>query len=91
MAISATFRVPGMHAEQYRRVISELEAAGLGAPEGRTYHVASLDADGMTVLDVWDSEETLGRFAETLVPIIASTGVTPPVPVIRPVQNVIPG
>jgi hypothetical protein len=89
MAITAYFRVPGMHPPQYEQIIAGLEAAGLGAPDGRLYHVASLADDGMHVLDVWDSEEKLGRFAERLIPIIISTGVTPPQPEVGPAHKVI--
>jgi hypothetical protein len=45
----------------------------------------------LTVLDVWDSEEALGRFAERLMPIVAAAGATPPPPEIRSVRNVIAG
>jgi hypothetical protein len=91
MAIIAYFRVPDMSPAQYDRIIDGLEAAGLGAPEGRRYHVAALADEGMTVLDVWDAEELLNRFAERLMPLVASTGVNPPQPEVRPAHNFIAG
>ncbi|HYE94857.1 MAG TPA: hypothetical protein VD962_01510 [Rubricoccaceae bacterium] len=91
MPITAYFRVPDMSPAQYDRIIAGLEAAGLGAPEGRRYHVASLGEDGMTVLDVWDSAEQFAQFGERLMPIVASVGVNPPQPEVRPAHSVIVG
>lgn len=88
MAITAVFDTV-MTRQQYDQVVKGLEAAGLGAPDGRLYHVASIAKDRVFVVDVWESEEQLGKFAEKLTPIIAGTGATPPKPVITPVHNII--
>ncbi len=77
MAIVAYFEVDFTQ-EQYDQVLSGLAAKGLEAPTGRQYHVAWNTPQGWRVLDVWDSEETLGKFAEDLMPIIVGTGATPP-------------
>ncbi|RMD97969.1 MAG: hypothetical protein D6814_08495 [Calditrichaeota bacterium] len=91
MAITVVFQVPGMTAAQYDRVITDLEAKGLGAPDGRMFHLASSTADGWFVVDVFESQEKLGRFAEDLMPILAAAGVTPPEPVVYPLHNMIAG
>ena len=91
MPITAFFDVPGMSAKQYDQTIAALEAKGLGAPDGRLYHVAWSTPDGWCVLDVWESEEKLGQFAEALVPIILGIGATPPKPQIYPAYNIIEG
>ena len=90
MAIVAYFE-PEFTQQQYEQTVRDLAAKGLGAPTGRQYHVSWNTPQGWRVLDVWDSEETLGKFAETLMPIIAGMGVTPPKPQIFPVHNIIKG
>ncbi|MGH2746530.1 MAG: hypothetical protein ACRDKB_01220 [Actinomycetota bacterium] len=91
MATTAVFDVPGMTAAQYDQVIAELEAAGAGAPAGRLYHVASQKPGGWLVVDVWESEEALGAFAETLMPLLSKAGVEPPQPAVLRTHNVIGG
>ncbi len=91
MAVTAVFEVPGMTSQQYDTVIKNLEARGAGAPDGRLYHVASPTPDGWLVVDVWESEEKLGKFAETLMPVLASAGVQPPAPKVYKAHNIIEG
>ena len=76
MAIVAEFNIPGMTADQYDRVVQELEAKGAGAPKGRTFHVAGPTDTGWRVVDVWESEEHLDRFGETLIPVLVAADVT---------------
>ncbi len=90
MAIVAYFETDFTQ-QQYDQVLSGLAAKGLQAPTGRQYHVTWNTPQGWRVLDVWDSEETLGKFAEDLMPIISGTGATPPQPQIFPVYNIIKG
>ena len=89
--ITVLFDVPGMTSDQYDRSIKELEAVNEGAPVGRSYHVAAAKPGGWFVLDVWDSPETLERFAGVLMPILVKLGVTPPTPTVLPTHNVING
>jgi quinol monooxygenase YgiN len=80
---------PGMTAQQYDQLMKDLEAAGEGKPSGRLYHVAAQKPNDCFVTDVWESEEALNKFAETLVPILVKIGVTPSQPTILPVHNII--
>ncbi len=89
MAITAVFKVPTMTSEQYDKVIKELEVKGVGAPDGRLHHVASPDGGGFFVVDIWESEEKLDKFAQVLMPTLEDVGVTPSEPEIRPVHNII--
>ena len=92
MSILTVFDISSMTTEKYDQAISGLEAAGQGNPEGRLYHVASLQEDGsMIVTDVWESAELLDEFSKTLVPILENAGVTPVEPKVYPVHNVIEG
>ena len=69
-------------AEQYDEALRRLEEAGAGAPDGRMHHFAfELGTGKLAVFDIWESEEQLGAFAETLVPILEEvTGAPPPPP-----------
>lgn len=91
MAIAVTFDIKGMTAEQYDRTVKDLEAAGQGAPDGRTYHIACSVDDGWIVVDLWESPEQMQKFSETLIPILEAAGVTPTEPTVRQVHNVIAG
>jgi hypothetical protein len=83
------FSIEKMSQVQYDLIISGLEAAGLGTIPGRIFHVAAPDGDGWHVTDVWESEEAFKKFAETMVPIMISTGVEPADPFVLPVHNII--
>ena len=89
MAITAIFELPGMTQQQYDRVVRDLTANGLGAPDGRLHHVASASGNSLFIVDVWESEEALGKFSEGLIPIITATGATPAEPRILQVHNII--
>jgi hypothetical protein len=92
MSIVTVFRLNSMNAEKYNRVIKDLEAAGQGKPEGREFHVASVQDDGsFVVTDIWTSPELLAKFGTTLDPILKKAGVSPVEPVVQPVHNVIEG
>ena len=76
---------------EYDEAVSRLEAAGAGAPAGRLYHVA-LETDGqIQVFDIWDSQESLDAFGETLVPIMTALGADPGQPMVSKVHNIIEG
>ncbi len=75
--------------EKYDEVISRLEARGLGHPAGRLSHVAARKDDGYMVVDVWESQEHLDLFAQTLVPLILETGGTTPHLQVHPIHNAV--
>lgn len=91
MALGFYFTPGSFTAAKYDEAISQLEAAGAGAPAGRLYHVA-LETDGqIQVFDVWDSQESLDAFGETLVPIMTALGADPGQPMVSTVHNIIQG
>jgi hypothetical protein len=91
MALGLYFTPSSFTPARYDDAISKLEAAGVGAPEGRLYHVA-LETDGLVqVFDVWESKESFEAFGATLVPILGELGVDPGEPQISPVHNIIRG
>ena len=53
-------------------------------------HVAGPTPDGgWRVVDVWESEEALGRFRQRLVPLFAQVGIPAVAPQVFPVHNVV--
>ena len=91
MALGFYFRSGNFSPAQYDTAIGKLEAAGFGAPAGRTHHVA-LESDGLIqVFDVWESQEAFEAFGATLLPILGELGVDPGEPMVAPIRNIIVG
>jgi hypothetical protein len=92
MAVGLYFAHEGFTPDKYDEAVRQLEAAGAGAPAGRTFHVA-LESDGqIQVFDIWESKEQFEAFGQTLVPILSGLGIEmggPPMP--ADVHNVIQG
>ena len=87
--IVAQFNIVDFTVQKYDQTIKDLKAAGVGKPSGRLHHVVTLQPVGMLVTDVWESEEALNKFSETLIPILKKNGVTPARPTIKQVHNII--
>jgi hypothetical protein len=91
MSIGIYFADSKFPQDKYDEAISQLEAAGAGAPEGRTHHVA-LETNGeIKVFDVWESQAAFDAFGATLMPILTGLGVDPGTPMVAQVYNVIEG
>jgi len=91
MALGFYFRPTGFSKETYDEAIKQLDAAGAGAPEGRSLHVA-LETDGqIQVFDIWESQEAFEAFGSTLLPIMAGLGSDPGEPMVAQVHNQIEG
>ena len=91
MALGIYFVHQGFTPEKYESAIKKLEAAGAGAPKGRSYHVA-LESDGaIQVFDIWESQAHFEAFGQTLVPILTELGVELKDPMVATVHNVIKG
>ena len=91
MALGIYFTPSSFTREKYDEALAQLEAAGAGAPEGRSYHVA-LETNGeIQVFDIWESQAALDAFGQTLIPILSGLGVDPGEPMVSNVHNVIPG
>jgi hypothetical protein len=88
MAIAIHFTPVGMTRARYE-IIRHLEAAGLGHPAGREYHVCFGPDNALQVLDVWTSVAEFEKFGQTLVPIARGVGTDPMEPNIQPLHNVI--
>jgi hypothetical protein len=65
MAVLMVIEAPGATREEYDRTNEILGIRGDDdAPEGLIQHVAAFDDEGLVIADVWESEESLGRFYE---------------------------
>ena len=91
MSFVLRFTPKNFTAAKYDEVIKKLDAAGAGAPKGRTYHVCFGDPDNLLVSDIWDNMEDFQAFGQTLLPIMQAIGVDPGQPVVIPVHNIIVG
>lgn len=91
MSFVLRFTPKNFTAAKYDEAIRQLNAAGAGAPKGRSYHVCFGDPDNLHVSDIWDNMEDFQEFGKTLVPIMHSIGVDPGQPVVIPVHNIIVG
>ena len=91
MAIALIFTPRSTDARQYDEVIKRLENAGASAPPGRLYHVCFGTGSSLRVVDVWESQEALNTFGQTLMPILQQVGVDPGQPEVAEVHNSIQG
>jgi hypothetical protein len=91
VALAFYFAHDGFTPDKYATAIKQLEAAGAGAPKGRTLHVA-LESDGaIQVFDIWDSQADFDAFGPALMPILTALGVELKDPMVASVHNVIKG
>ena len=91
MAFVLNFKPGGFTSAKYQETLKQLEAAGAGAPKGRSYHVCYGNPNGVNITDVWDNMDDFQAFGATLVPIMQSLGVDPGQPDIKQVNNIIIG
>ncbi len=73
---------PEFTQEQYEETVrkltggkSQLESRADWPVEGLLAHIAGQGESTFRVVDVWESEEALNRFAEIIVPILREVGV----------------
>jgi hypothetical protein len=91
MALGIYFVHEGFTPEKYGEALKQLEAAGAGAPKGRSLHIALESEGAIQVFDVWDSQKDFDAFGPTLVPILGGLGVTLSEPMVATVHNRIDG
>jgi hypothetical protein len=91
MALGIYFVHEGFTPAKYDSAIKKLEAAGGGAPKGRTYHCALESGGAIQVFDIWESQADFDAFGPILMPILAELGVNLTEPMVATVHNVISG
>jgi hypothetical protein len=91
MALAFYFNNDEFTLEKYAQANSKLDAAGAGAPKGRTLHVA-LESDGaIQVFDIWESQADFDAFGSVLMPILSELDVGLNPPVVAKMRSVING
>jgi hypothetical protein len=82
MVVVAVFQDPSLTQERYEQSVNKLtggksrvESPADWPVEGLLVHVAGQGENGFRVVDVWESEDALRRFGETLMPILQDVGV----------------
>jgi hypothetical protein len=91
MAIVIKFKHNGFSAARYNEVLKKLQAAGLGNPKGRIYHVSYGDSNEVDIFDVWESMQDFDAFGKVLIPILTSQGVELGKPDIQEIFGIIKG
>ena len=93
MAIGVLFELPGVTHAQYDEALKKLTGGRPGkmladwpAP-GLLSHVAGPTPNGWRVVDVWESEADLMKFADVLKPILKTVGIPDITPQIFPAHN----
>ena len=89
MAIVIKFKNKGFSATKYLETVKQLEAAGLGNPKGRSYHISYGDSNEVDIMDVWDSMDDFEAFGKVLIPILTSLDVNLGQPDIQKVFGVV--
>jgi heme-degrading monooxygenase HmoA len=94
MSVLMVMEAPGATTAEYDRANEIMGIRGdADAPDGLVQHVAASDGDGLLVVDVWESEEALGRFfEERLGAALAEAGIrSESKPTVLPVHNALQG
>ncbi len=81
MPVVLVVQAPGLTREQYEESIRKVSTSGkLESPadwpvEGLLAHIAGEGPNGFRVVDVWESEDALRRWGDTLMPILKELGI----------------
>jgi allophanate hydrolase subunit 1 len=89
MSVLIRFDPPSLTAEQYDQTVRKLEEAGEIPADGLEIHVCFGSDGNLKVSEVWDSQEQLDAFGETLRPVLDEAGIDPGEPEILQIHNII--
>lgn len=89
-AVLIYHEVVGMTPEKYEQVLVELKTSGAFPSPAQLFHVCFKTEKGLQVVDIWDSPESLQKFAGVIVPILTKIfGAEPPQPKVFGLYNVV--
>jgi quinol monooxygenase YgiN len=75
MPVAVCITPAHMSKDDYERVIGELEASGLGEPDGRLYHAAYGGDDQVQMFEVWRSQEDFDAHRDRMFAVLQGAGV----------------
>jgi hypothetical protein len=85
VAVVIVHQGPGLTRESYEEVVkrvtggkTRLESPADWPAEGLLVHTAGEAKGGFRIVDVWESEEDVQRFGETLMPVLEEVGIEAP-------------
>ena len=93
MAIGVLFECPGATQAQYDEALEKLiggrtvKSLADWPVKGLLFHLAGPTTNGWRVVDVWESEADLKKFASVLMPILKEVGFPDITPEIFPAHN----
>jgi hypothetical protein len=85
MTIAAVWNFSGCTVEQYEEVF-KIGGAAIHEQPQRLSHVCFTTGEGISVVDVWASEEAFAAFGAVIGPATEAAGLTSP-PAVYPVQG----
>lgn len=92
MAFAFLVNPVSMTASQYDDVMRALEAVAADSPRGRLYHACFGSGDRLRIIDIWESQESLDAFIQTLLRLPGQwEGLDPGEPEAAELHNVIVG
>ena len=89
MSVLIRFTPPSLTAQQYDEVVRRLTEKGVFPADGLDYEICFGSEGNLKVSQVWDSNEQLEAFGESLKPVLADMGIDPGQPEVVPVHNII--
>jgi len=89
MSIAMYSHHPELTLEQFDQIDRRIHEAIGGEPKGMIHHSVIGADHGLTVYEIWESEEDFRSFGQLLMPIITAMGLGPGQPVITPVYRLV--
>jgi len=87
--VMVMFNFQGATARQYDDVMKELNSTGILSDNGLIFHSCGVTSKGLTVFDIWESEESLSKFGETLFPLLKKYKINAVQPEIIKLHNMV--
>jgi len=79
--IMVQFNFPNLSLKQYDAIWNDLRASGHSHPKGLISHAGAPTPDGgLSVVDIWESQQAFDEFGKTLMPLIANQDI----PMVQP-------
>lgn len=78
MAVLCVFDIPGMTREMYQQAIGQVRDQEKASP-GFMAHAATVTSEGTRITEIWESQEDVNQFLETIIMPMAQQAGLPPI------------